>query len=207
MNQEVRYKWVKQSPEWIKNNPGKPTMYKQFGKYLPDELIKREKVASAIKYMTSPPLLELPDHSGYGVYAIVCEAEKYAYVGESKNVSVRIRNHKMNIMGHTPTDSKAYTLMRDHRKKHGIEGFSFVVHTDKEFNSKSILLEAEAYLMGQYLSDGYKLYNSAISLFGAKDIMYCPKELTPLMIKLINLLSRNIISLKEMEAILNLHPD
>lgn len=36
-----------------------------------------------------------------GVYVIICEREKCAYVGQSINMGARMRNHKLCIVGHS----------------------------------------------------------------------------------------------------------
>lgn len=162
MNKE--YKWERRSPEWIKENPGKPTMYKVY------DTQKSEFKAIAAKNIVfdldnkpigslSSPTLSLTFAAG--VYVIECVPEKCVYIGQSRNVPVRLRNHKYKILIDFGSDD-TYTDMRSDRIKHGIDSFTFSILHHMPEAKKQQLCSKEAEAISYYISKGYKVYNKQL---------------------------------------------
>jgi hypothetical protein len=118
-----------------------------------------------------------------GVYVIVCEREKCVYVGQSMNVPVRLRSHKLYLMGGGKNVPKTYTKMIDHYTSYGIEAFEFRLHLKCEA-AASYLLEMETATMREFHNMGYMLYNRNAGVLSGDEIIKCPKEYRG-MIKLI----------------------
>ena len=159
--------WVKRSDEWIKQNPNKPTMYK----VLKDEIKintnkKPKKRVGKITSITS------------GIYAIVCEKSKSVYVGQSKSLDVRLRNHKMNLRNQT-NKCESYKRMYEDVNKFGLDSFDFrcIEQTDVDLINK----ETEA--MNMFMNLGYKLYNAQVNANAT--YVYCPFEIQDVVLKII----------------------
>lgn len=166
-----QYVWAKRSAEWIKENPGKGTMYK-----IPIE--QKEEIKKEVKNLmvsrAEKKRIELQTKT-CGVYAIICEIEKMAYIGESFNMEVRLRNHKMCI-NNSSSHAAMYSLMNMHQYKHGKECFKFIkVHEIENTGSKEALLIKEAETMHEFIDMGYKLYNQSIP--SNPNSINCPKHL------------------------------
>jgi group I intron endonuclease len=164
---KLNHVWVKRSDEWIKQNPNKPTMYKALKNESENKqrrtFTKRSKKLSNIKS---------------GVYAIVCESSKSAYIGQSKSISVRLRNHKMNLKNQT-NKCESYKRMYEDVNKFGIDSFDFRCIELTDVN----LLNKETEAMNMFMNLGYKLYNAQVN--SSSSYVYCPFEIQDLIVNII----------------------
>lgn len=192
---EIKTEWRKRDAEWIKANPKKPTMYKvnsETGeeievdvkktvfrpatkKPLPKE-VTRFGFKSATDYAAATNVggPRLKDGSS-GIYAIICEIEKHAYVGQSISMDNRLRNHKMNILNPVKSDA-SYKVMRKHFEEHGIEAFQFIKVKELPLADQSILLDEEGKEMARFMRDGYALYNRDLPREIIDECILCPHE-------------------------------
>ena len=192
-------KWFKRSDDWIKENPKQPTMFKGYindqGEIIDTTLSKpaSKKLRTVIDYTNHPiittqeeipmelqkesdkfPKEEWPDP---GVYVILFEPQKFVYVGQSKNMANRMRNHKMNILSNTAeAKDKSYYLMRKHRDEYGIKEFKFQTHLKLPGVTSSELLMNEGKTMLLYLEKGYTLYNRQVTKEIINNSVFCPTE-------------------------------
>lgn len=160
--------WAKRSEEWIKLNPGQPTMYKTElteGEEPPSNL--RQEIRNAYKQQ-----LKNKKENDAGIYVIVCEVTKHAYVGQSINMGTRMRSHKMCIINADEPKIKTYIKMREHYKAHGINVFEFKRHINIELSNSNTLIDLEIQTMKDYIGMGYTLYNSTIM-----GNVHCPDNL------------------------------
>lgn len=156
-------KWLRRPDEWIKENPGKPYMYKEkHSNGVPENTVKFSSFYPRQKYV---------DRFA-GVYVVLCNKSSCAYVGQSKNVHTRLRSHKM-AMQSTQAKGSVYIKMRQDLMKYGIDSFSFVFHKKCD-NNVEVLLKEEALAMMHYVKEGYSLYNKVISV--SPESIYCPQE-------------------------------
>lgn len=190
--------WKPRTPEWIKANPKQGTMYKvyvddngnELGEVVknvkPPELPKEPETIDGIpKHLLIPKWSnrvcekKLAKYKGNpnirGVYVIICEVEKHAYIGQSFNVPTRLRNHKMCIVNGSTQQS--YKKMQEHYKKHKIEAFQFIDYEYIENGTEDQLLRREAELMAEFAKMGYKLYNSAYSKELIDSSIFCPDNI------------------------------
>lgn len=186
------YVWKKRSEDWIKNNPGLPTMYKEYFesgvlsisevKELPKEKIRHIEFKPNPKFERANYSLSGPDA---GVYVILCENMKHAYVGQSKAMDNRMRQHKYSIVKDC-VKGKVYELMHEHKLEHGAEAFTFIKHTKMPHASEKDLKIQEKKVMHMYIQDGYTLYN--IDIAGN---LYCDEAIRPFIMSVINAVSEN----------------
>ena len=192
-----QYVWAKRSAEWIKENPGKGTMYK-----IPIE--QKEEIKKEVKNLmisrAEKKKIELQTKT-CGVYAIVCEVEKMAYIGESFNVEVRMRNHKMCI-NNASSSAVMYKLMNYHQGKHGKNAFQFIkMHEIDNNGMKDELLIKEAETMHEFIEMGYKLYNQSIP--ANPNSVICPKHLAEDIKAIISKVKDNTELLSKMLALID----
>lgn len=167
--------WLPRSAEWIKDNPGKGTLYKVDKNTLtPVDTKEPEKIKSKFQpdFKSNVKTYFIPKLKHSGTYAIICDKAKYVYVGQSQNVKTRLRAHKMAIISPL-TKLSTYTLMKEHWKQFGIKSFQFV-ECQKIEDTKD-LLEAEINTMVEFLTKGYRLYNKQLPI--GEFAIYCPKDI------------------------------
>lgn len=161
--------WLKRDVEWIKNNPGKPTMYKGIlnveDSYFGNSLLKKAK-SEKIKEINDSGL----DFADPGVYLIINELSNRVYVGQSINMYSRLRNHKHYIDGKAISKNRVYVKMAEDRVKHGINSFQFLRYVLMPGKELEDLLCMENDVMHEFRIKGYDLYNIDVS-FGN---VYCP---------------------------------
>ena len=192
---EKEYTWERRTEEWIKANPGQGTMYKKY------KDTEHELPALTFKTEENSRRWDYDEHKG--IYVIICEIEKYAYVGQSRNMNSRLRNHKM-IMVHTkPHETKTYIKMREHVAKHGIEAFQFLKHLPMPDANMIELTNMENEVMGNFVRKGYNLYNSAISLQMRDECVICPKEFQPVILQSIELLASKTDFVNKLTGLVN----
>jgi hypothetical protein len=189
---EEKYIWERRTPEWIKENPGKGTMYKR---YIVPIIPEPKKV----QYLEVKEDLIGKDA---GVYVIFCDNEMYAYVGQSLNMDVRMRSHKM-YMSRKSKGQNSYINMKRHINKHGMDGFRFVKHFPMPFSTREQLLERECLVMGEVVRMGYTLYNKSISMEMVQEYVSCPKDFQPLILKTIDLLASSDYFVKKLTGFVN----
>ncbi len=168
--------WAKRSEEWIKANPGKGTMYKTElieGNDPPINLLHpiRNSIKNAKKNKEA---------NDVGIYVIICEIEKSAYVGQSINMGTRLRNHKMQIVGEKIPDVKTYHKIREHFVKHGIVQFEFKRYLLMPDANTDQLTDAENRIIWEFKKNGYSIYNTIIL-----GNIYCPDDMKEVIQKLI----------------------
>lgn len=149
--------WLKRSEEWIKNNPGKGTMYKAVPETAPREALMSINGTNRKRYEKKPE-----GDSDRGIYVIICEIAKAAYIGQSYNMGVRMRNHKAAILGRISSQNKTYDKIKKDVTTHGIDSIIFTKHCFVSENSSENLTEKENEVMYYYLNKGYRLYNCSI---------------------------------------------
>lgn len=156
--------WKRRSPEWIKENPGKSYLYKDI-----KPLVVMPDVVVTSKYVNSYKANRKVFPGQCGIYVVVCEVEKYVYVGQSMNVGVRLRSHKLAILS-KDYDGSMYHKMREHSNANGgISSFEFKTH---KLCDMCDLDEEESRGMLHYAQRGYKLYNKVITIVDQS--VYCP---------------------------------
>lgn len=201
----MKYIWKHRSKEWVNDNPKKGTMYKVYldeqGRELPDPEESVYKTENGV-----PKKLLKPNRHGYvnerriekykksdpkkrGVYVIICEVEKHAYVGQSFNVLTRLRSHKLFIRN--KPEQSVYKKMHEHFNKHGMEAFQFVDYEYIEHATEQQLLNKEAKVMAEFAKNGYKLYNMALSKQVIDSSIFCPDHIRPDIERLINYVRGN----------------
>lgn len=185
------YRWVPRSKEWIKENPGKGTMYKEY--FEPQKEEGNSEDFFSINTPITPKSVKLYPNPkktmGSGIYIVICEVEKHVYVGQSRNVENRLRNHKMVISSNDEHESKAYIKMKAHRKLHGLNAFEFIKYDMIPHATTSMLLDREAEVMAEFARKGYLLYNRSIALQVMDESIYCPIQFQPFVANLVNLLT------------------
>lgn len=146
------YTWAKRDIEWIKQNPGKGTMYKVFeGQTETKQDIKPivKEVKQIVKVNLPPKPKNQISKSG-GIYAIINEHSKLIYIGQSLSPKVKLRYHKMNISSNNK--DLLYKPMIEHK-----EHLKYIILENNI--SVNLLTRKEAEHIKQYISNGYKLYN------------------------------------------------
>lgn len=197
--EENKLIWLKRDAEWIKNNPGKPTMYK--GKldlnndYKGEVLLKKAKKdkINIIKNENS----DFPDA---GVYIILNEKTKSVYVGQSINMSSRIRNHRHFILEKAINKYKVYDKMIKDKKNHGIESFEFIKYVLMPNKNTQELKQVENDVMHEFKAKGYELYNMEVSLGN----VYCPIKYKDDISNIINLIVIDPDKLKTIKSFLGI---
>jgi len=198
------YIWKHRDKQWIKENPGQPTMYKEF--LTKDEIILN--VKEIIKAKNSKQYAEPVygnntkydnrDKSGAGIYIILCEASKSLYVGQSLSMNTRMRNHKMNLLSSKPPLSAAYNKMRLDVFNHKMESFQFITYKPMPNAKYDELLRAEKEVMIYFMKEGYTLYNS-----DKPTNIYCEEDIKPLIEKLIIKVSKNPEVIQQIQLLID----
>jgi predicted GIY-YIG superfamily endonuclease len=196
MNTRI-YKWEKRSPEWIKSNPGKGTMYKAN----PDgsEYTEGSEPKKFIPTAQNPIPFNKVINTDAGVYVVVCEKAKHAYVGQSVNMGTRLRSHKMSIV---KSEASTYLKMRNHWRLYGEEAFDYIKHTHMPTSTEEELLQKEAEVMMEYIRAGYILYNGLINVNILADIVSCPKDFQLIIEQTINKLASETDFVNKLKEIL-----
>lgn len=161
-----KYVWVKRPQEWINANPGKGTMYKEILSEVVDDTVLVKEVRNKRKYVSKANKI-----SDCGIYAIICEKAKRVYVGQSINMSVRMRNHKACMLRTQTSKMGVYIKMGEDIEKYGIDSFFFSEYKPMIGANTNDLIIEETKAMHDFINRGYELYN--ISLMGN---IYCPDE-------------------------------
>ena len=162
-----KFKWAHRTPEWIKENPGKPTMYK----------VSLEE----IKPLQSPEY----KFGDTGVYVIICEKAKRVYVGQSTSMGTRMRNHKMNITNYRTNSQNVYLKMREDFIFYGEDSFQFNRHIHLGGATCDELLLQETFTMYEFLDKGYELYNGTVPPRTLKCPTHLLKEMQELIDKIV----------------------
>ncbi len=201
--------WVHKDADWKRENPGKPYIIKQLKSEAPKPTKQKVKSIAPDKqiipeetFIEHRKLKKNKNYAKAGIYAIVCEVEKYAYVGQSINVATRLRNHRMEITKQHGNNN-AYIKLKAHTAKHGIEALQFKLILEIPNSSLKQLLEEENNTMIQFIKQGYTLYNKTIGLENQSPIIYCPEDLKHLFTKLITKTSEDKQLINTLMALIN----
>lgn len=177
MKEEI---WLHRSQEWIKENPGKGTMYKAS-----QPEVEKPKPTKRIDLSE----IKTGEYRNPGIYAIICEKAKSVYVGQSKNMANRLRNHKMVLLSRRPP-SKIYERMLIDIDNYGIESFTFEKHIDLKDHDVPNILEIERETMWFFLEKGYRLYNADLPI--GNNAIYCPETMRDTIVSLIKECSNDV---------------
>jgi predicted GIY-YIG superfamily endonuclease len=175
---EEKKVWMKRSEEWIKQNPGKPTMYKDY---------PNNANVNSLVFDTRRVVKKRYEKRTSGIYVILCEPAKSVYVGMSENIESRLRSHKFNI--NRKYNKSPYIKICEDIETYGVSSFELKIY--EEVNQTSNLFRKETETMHLFKRDGYNLYNQVIGEL-SKDLIYCKEELQPQINKLINLATKDI---------------
>ncbi len=191
---EKPYKWEKRTEDWIKENPGKGTMFKRYFNNTDEkaEVIKEERTKVY-------PIMK----DDFGVYAIICDAEKCVYVGQSQNMNVRIRSHKMSILG--PSIKKGiYVKIKEHCEKHGPSCLEFkkILRLPEGSKIEDLLIKEDE-IMAEFLQKGYTLYNFSVNNSLYNDHLHCPKDYKSIILKTIDKLASETDFINKLNKLLN----
>jgi hypothetical protein len=165
--------WLKRPEEWIKENPGKPTMYKT--------TVKRGDIIN-VDSLTghSKKLYKGGKEKRLGIYAVICERSKRAYIGQSIRVGSRLRSHRYAIFSLNESKNKVYIDIKKDVLKYGPESIEFKIVYPLGINDD--LCEWELNTMREFINNGYKLYNMHLPI----NNICCPTEHKDLITSIIN---------------------
>ncbi len=200
-----------QQKEWVWDSrpiPGKVGKVEIFKRYKEDIVgpIKKKPQTKTIrkiehvkpvridKIIETKPKKEKELKETAGIYVIICEIERHAYVGQSIDVENRLRSHKSAIKGNNKSVGKNYIKLCDHYKKHGIDAFQFINYIPLPFASLNELLSKEDEIMTEFSKSGYSLYNTSVNVTITRDSVYCPIEYQPTINKLVKLLTPDSVA-------------
>ncbi|MES2395878.1 MAG: GIY-YIG nuclease family protein [Bacteroidota bacterium] len=168
------YVWVSRSQEWIKANPNKGSMYKFYTSDGEPPATASAETRKKYKKRVKSEIENPPKGADAGIYVIICNSSRSVYVGQSVNMEVRMRNHKMLICGDRSVPMSTYVNMRKDFNKYGIESFEFIKYLKLPFDDGSMLIEEEQKAICKFMDDGYNLYNTSLNL--GMNIIYCPSK-------------------------------
>lgn len=127
--------------------------------------------------------------SNRGIYAIVCDELKRAYVGKSKNIPSRIRNHKSVLRARTYRGGKMWQLQEDWDRLG--EG-AFVFKQLCECGDGVNLYEQETIYCKEFLDEGYDMYNVFVNT--ELSMVNCPEKYADIIRNVIDVLDKGVIS-------------
>lgn len=190
--------WLKRSLEWIKENPGLGTMYKidNFGKEVNKSKPENKPYISKAP-KNKPTNVDKAKHDK-GIYAIVCEKAKIAYIGQSCNMSVRIRGHK-HLLFNMDTKNHIYIAMAIHLKEHGKDSFEFKKVKFLPEANIADLENAEHLTMVEFVEAGYALYNRQTR--GVGNIV-CPTHIRSFVCEIIQAIEKDNTIIERIEALM-----
>lgn len=204
--EERKFVWKSKGDQWRKENPSQTYMYKCYEGEA--EFIQPKK--KQIKYVS--PLKERSSFKAFtpkvpsveaGIYVIVCEKEKHAYVGQSLNMAIRLRSHKLALTTRKNNSNVTYVKMKEHCGTHGIEAFEFKLYKPLPLASLKTLLENERKVMAEMVKSGYNLYNISVNADMLGETISCPKELQNLLVDLISKVKGSEGNTKELISFVN----
>jgi hypothetical protein len=130
-----------------------------------------------------------------GIYRIVNEDIKTAYIGQSADIPSRLSCHRANLRnGLYGIKGDYLKRLQDDYNKFGLDSFKFeqihVCDPDE-------LLMWETYYCKLYKDEGYKLYNHFINteITG----IFCPEAFKPTIEKLITMLDKGNIKVEQLD--------
>jgi len=158
------------SAEWIKENPNKGTMYKAVIDCDTELKPPTNAVKSVREYIKKKGIKTVA-----GVYTVYCEKSNSIYIGQSINVSSRLRQHKYQLSKDcNNTKIASYDEMMKDVKLYGLDSFTFSILETVENPNITVLLQKEAETMLEFLKRGYTLYNKHVPL--SNDVVFCPNR-------------------------------
>lgn len=131
--------------------------------------------------------------SNVGIYACICESAQSVYIGQSKCMSNRWRNHLMNLRknNYKNTSSQWQTDFN----KLGETEFKFKVLENCDIID---LLNLETSYIKQYVRDGWFLYNDRL-VTNEHNWLSCKDEYVSTLKKLIRALDKGQMSIEHIE--------
>jgi len=192
------YVWKQRDAEWIKNNPGKGTMYKESA----DKEITVELLPAKEAKVSPIHSLFRPNNFKIGIYIILCETERSVYVGQSRNMEGRLKHHKSTIKAGKKSRNNVYTRMIEHKEKHGLKAFEFLQYWEMDSPSSDELLRCEDKTMIKYLNEGYSLYNYSVCSEISSNSVYCNPSIKPQITQLINLVKEKPEIMNKIEELI-----
>lgn len=129
-----------------------------------------------------------------GIYSIECTINKSVYVGQSRNISNRFKDHKATLKKkHTNSNLQADF------DKYGLEAFKFnILHHCDEHE----LLEYETYFIRDYQRLGYSVYNIVLDTVN-ESIVNCPTYYIEPIRRVIKYLSTDKITVYQLNNMLD----
>lgn len=125
-----------------------------------------------------------------GIYVIENEVKKVVYVGGSKNLLVRLANHRMNLSKGNYAKGKMGDLQRSYNLHKS--GFAFKIAVEC---FEADLYERERLLTTEYLDKGYEVYGAYLPKDSGMDV---PDKYRPTVAKLIKLMESGVLSIEKM---------
>lgn len=129
-----------------------------------------------------------------GIYAIICEVKKRIYIGQSKNVSVRLRNHLYTLKKNEYANGKIFQMQDDFNQL-GENSFVFIKICD--IDDKKQLFDKETEIIKEYVDKGYLPYNTFINTETTG--MFCPVKFKPLVARVVALLDDGKLNMAQLE--------
>jgi hypothetical protein len=156
---------------------------------------QQEKAPKEIKEKGKPRVVKYD--SNIGIYIIVNESIQKAYVGQSKNIPTRLRNHRGNLKNNIYSKKGNLKAFQDDADKYGIESFKFLQICSCEEHE---LYYWETHYCKEYFDKGYTLYNHFMNteITG----LLCPDEFKDIIQKAIKLLDRGVLNKQQFEQAL-----
>lgn len=130
-----------------------------------------------------------------GVYKIECVELKSVFIGQSRNVPSRMRNHRMNLKDGIYVNSKSEVL-RSLQCDWNLPTTNFIFKQTYEGTDLNV---QEERAISDYIASGYKVYNMP----GHNVVDFsCPDQFKSVLTKMIGLLSENRITVLQLEGII-----
>lgn len=135
--------------------------------------------------------LKVKKDAEIGIYGIFCKETNSVYIGQSRNIAGRFKNHKSTLKAGKHSCSR----MQSDYQIFGVDSFSF----DVIFNcEEDHLLTFETQYIKEYIALGYDVYNTVIDT-DSTCLVQISKEQEPVFKKIIKALSNNSLTLNELE--------
>lgn len=140
---------------------------------------------------TKPQKLQLD--SNVGIYACECQTAKSVYIGQSKNIPTRWRNHLMNLRRGSYMDT--ITQWQKDFDTFGEIEFRFQILQNADCHS---LLDLETLWIKKYVAEGWYLYNNRL-VTNDSNYIACPSSYADTIKKLIKLIDSGKVDIGQIE--------
>lgn len=129
-----------------------------------------------------------------GIYGIFCDATNSFYVGQSQNLSGRIKNHKSLLK----SNSHAISKMQKDYNMHGNFRFEILEHCEEEY-----LLVSETYFIDSFKKQGKSTYNTILDTVNKDSIINVPHKFKKVLTRLVGAINDGKISIEQLEYMLD----